>query len=152
MLWAPRSLKIGNDVYIGKHSTIEVDGVIGDSVLIANAVGVVGRRDHDAREVGTDVRHSRWVGDAPDELSDPVSIGSDVWIGYGAIILSGVNIGDHCIVGAGAVVTSDIPANSIAVGQPARVVGERFAEADLLLHRSQLLRKGVRLGAVGYRK
>ena len=55
----------------------------------------------------------------------PVSIGNDVWIGGRVIILPGVNIGDGCIIGAGAVVTKDIPSYCVAVGVPAKVVRHR---------------------------
>ena len=51
-----------------------------------------------------------------------IKIGSNVFIGYGAIILPGVNIGSNVIVGAGAVVRKDIPDNSVVVGNPAKVV------------------------------
>jgi acetyltransferase-like isoleucine patch superfamily enzyme len=54
-----------------------------------------------------------------------VVIGSDVWLGARVIVTAGVKVGDGCIVGAGAVVTHDLPAGSIAVGVPARVVAER---------------------------
>lgn len=54
-----------------------------------------------------------------------VTIGSDVWLGARVIVTAGVRVGDGCIVGAGAVVTRDLPNNSIAVGVPARVVGTR---------------------------
>jgi len=57
-----------------------------------------------------------------------VTIGDNCYIGYGAIIVPGVTIGDNCIIGAGAVVGKDIPANSIAVGNPAQVVGQRDPE------------------------
>jgi len=56
-----------------------------------------------------------------------VIIGNDVWLGVRVIITAGVTIGDGCVVGAGAVVTRDIPANSISVGVPARVVDVRRA-------------------------
>jgi phosphonate metabolism protein (transferase hexapeptide repeat family) len=59
--------------------------------------------------------------------SHPVSIGHDVWIGHGAVVLPGRSIGTGAVVGAGAVVTKDIPAYSIAVGNPARVLRPRFA-------------------------
>ncbi len=58
----------------------------------------------------------------PKEYSHPVHIGEDCWVGGGAIICPGVSIGDRCIVGAGSVVTRDIPSDSVAVGNPARVI------------------------------
>jgi acetyltransferase-like isoleucine patch superfamily enzyme len=52
-----------------------------------------------------------------------VVIGDDVWLGAGVVVVAGVEIGDGCIIGASSVVTRSIPAGSIAVGNPARVVG-----------------------------
>lgn len=54
-----------------------------------------------------------------------IVIGDDVWIGYGAQIMSGVSIGNHSIIGAGAIVTHNIPEYSVAVGVPARVIKNR---------------------------
>lgn len=56
------------------------------------------------------------------ESSKPVTIGNNVWIGGGAIVCPGVTIGDNCTIGAGSVVTKDIPANSIAVGNPCKII------------------------------
>jgi maltose O-acetyltransferase len=56
------------------------------------------------------------------ELSAPITIGNNVWIGGGAIICPGVTIGDNTTIGAGSVVVKDIPANVLAVGNPCRVV------------------------------
>ena len=56
------------------------------------------------------------------EWAKPVTIGNSVWIGGNVTILPGVTIGDNCTIGAGSVVTHDIPANSIAAGNPARVI------------------------------
>jgi maltose O-acetyltransferase len=56
------------------------------------------------------------------EAAAPITIGDNVWIGGGAIVLPGVTIGDDTVVGAGAVVTVDLPAGVLAVGNPARVV------------------------------
>ncbi len=58
------------------------------------------------------------------EYALPITIGKNCWIGGSAIILPGVTIGDNCVIGAGSVVTKDIPPNSIAVGNPARVIKE----------------------------
>ena len=58
------------------------------------------------------------------EAAKPITIGDNVWLGGGAIVLPGVAIGDNSVIGAGAVVTRDVPANCVAVGNPARVVRE----------------------------
>lgn len=144
VVWAPRSLVIGSNVSFGSGVRVEVDGEIGDHVLIANGSAIVGRNDHDRSEVGISIRQSRWVGNFPDVLSQQTQIGSDVWIGYGSIVLSGVTIGDSSIVGAGSVVTKDIPENVIAVGNPAKVIGRRFDEATFEEHWNKLERTGVR--------
>ena len=59
------------------------------------------------------------------KLERDVVIGDDVWLGARVIVVAGVEIGDGCIIGASSVVTRSIPAGSIAVGNPARVVGHR---------------------------
>ncbi len=61
-------------------------------------------------------RREKW------EAAEPITIGDNVWLGGGAIVLAGVTIGENSVVGAGAVVTRDLPADVVAVGNPARVV------------------------------
>jgi maltose O-acetyltransferase len=56
------------------------------------------------------------------EYARPIKIGDGVWIGGGAVILPGVTIGDGCVIGAGSVVVRDVPAGSLAVGNPARII------------------------------
>jgi acetyltransferase-like isoleucine patch superfamily enzyme len=129
---------VGRDVYIGKGCTIEVDGSIGDSGLIANRLGIVGRRDHAMRQVGAPIRRADWVGDHPHRLSRPVHIGDDVWIGYGAVVLSGLSIGRGAVVAAGAVVTSDVDPYVVVAGNPAIPVGRRF-EGDAITAHELLL-------------
>lgn len=143
-LWAPASLTIGWDVHLGSDVRIEVDGSIGDSVLIANRAAIVGRRDHDMSVVGVPITATPWVGDTP-TLSAATTIGSDVWIGFGAIVLSGVSVGDSSVIAAGSVVTRDVPPNTVVAGNPARALGPRFGEGELTVHWDALRRRGVRL-------
>lgn len=62
------------------------------------------------------------------EAASPITIGDNVWLGGGAIVLPGVTIGDNSVIGAGAVVTKDVPANVVSVGNPARVIKTLDAE------------------------
>ncbi len=55
-------------------------------------------------------------------MAAPITIGNNVWLGGGAIICPGVTIGENSSIGAGSVVTKSIPANSVAVGNPCRVI------------------------------
>ena len=59
----------------------------------------------------------------------PIHIGKNCWLGAGVIVLPGVTIGDHSVIGAGSIVTRDIPANTVAVGNPCRVMRE-ISERD----------------------
>lgn len=138
---APRELVIGQDVYIGKFCTIQCNGSIGSGVLIANNVGIVGRRDHDIRAVGTAIRKAPWVGDTPRLAEDPrnkIEICDDVWIGYGAVLISGITIGRGAVVAAGSVVSESVAAYDIVSGNPARPVGRRFADAVIPDHEAAL--------------
>lgn len=55
-------------------------------------------------------------------IAKPVKIGNDVWLGGNVCVMPGVTIGNNVVIGAGAVVTKDIPDNSLAVGSPARII------------------------------
>lgn len=66
--------------------------------------------------VEAEQRRAKW------EAAKPITIANNVWLGGGVIILPGVTIGENTVVGAGAVVTKDLPANAVAVGNPARVI------------------------------
>tara|TARA_R110002049_G_scaffold190301_1_gene358950 strand:+ start:5488 stop:5934 length:447 start_codon:yes stop_codon:yes gene_type:complete len=56
------------------------------------------------------------------EITAPIQVGNDVYIGVRSIILPGVTIGDNCVIGAGSIVTRDVPSNSVVAGVPAKIV------------------------------
>ena len=56
------------------------------------------------------------------EYAKPITVGNNVWIGGNVVVVPGVTIGDNCVIGAGSVVTKDIPANTLAVGNPCKVI------------------------------
>lgn len=144
ILWAPSRLEVGDGTYIGKYCTIECDGSIGRDVLIANHVGLLGRIDHDYKSVGKTIRRAPWIGDPSYSGTGKtlrVVVEDDVWIGYGAIVLSGVTVGRGAIVAAGAVVTKDVPPYAIIAGNPARSVGTRFDASEIEEHEQILYGK-----------
>lgn len=107
------TLSIGPNCHIGKGCVIVARGVItiGPGCQIAEHVTI---RDQDHR-----VAADRTLSENEFDVA-PVSIGSNVWIGAGAVVTKGVTIGDGAVIGAGAVVTRDISEGARAVGVPAR--------------------------------
>ncbi|MGA7720670.1 MAG: DapH/DapD/GlmU-related protein [Ignavibacteriaceae bacterium] len=138
-LWARNNIIIGKNFYIGRYSLIECDAIIGDDVIIANYVALIGKYDHNYHQIGISMRLAsnikskdyNWKG-----LKSRIIIEDDVWIGYGAIIMSGVTIKTGSIIAAGSVVTKDIEPYSIYGGNPARKIGDRFnTPKDLEKHK-----------------
>lgn len=123
-------IKIGDFCYIGDHSRIWSMNsvVIGDRVLISHGVNI---HDHIAHSLSADERHKHFVeivtAGHPINLlnvsSKSIVIEDDTWIGFNATILKGVTIGKGAIVGACSVVTKDVPAYTIVVGNPAKIIG-----------------------------
>lgn len=85
---------------------------IGDDVQIGSNVQLM----TPTHPVDPEPRRAKW------EAAKSITIGDNVWLGSGAIVLAGVTIGENTVVGAGAVVKGDLPANVVAVGNPARVI------------------------------
>ena len=121
-LWAPSILRIGYHVYIGEQVHIEANCEIGDYCLIANRVAIIGRSDHGFSAVGFPMRYSPWIVSKrfpSPHLDIKAVIEPDVWLGYGAVVLTGVTIGRGSVIAACSVVSKDTPPCSIAVGVPA---------------------------------
>ena len=145
-LYGERYMRIGTGTIIGPHATLsagiapshelecETAVSIGDRCLIGRGSGIVA---HESIEIGDDVftGHHIYVTDANHGYEDvdlpigrqfgkakPVRIGSGSWIGHGAIVLPGARVGEHVVIGAGSVVTGELPDYCVAVGSPARVI------------------------------
>ena len=158
-MWRPTTIfneqyiSIGEDTLIGEGVALSAGMVpgqvcistpvvtIGDRCLIGRGSGIVG---HFSIIIGNDVwtGHHVYITDQNhgyEDITRPISqqtqperavvIGDGSWLGYGAVVLPGVTIGKHCVIGANSVVTSDIPDFCVAVGVPARVIRRYDATA-----------------------
>ncbi|MFN7965638.1 MAG: acyltransferase [Acidobacteriota bacterium] len=121
MILNPENVSVGDDVYWGPGTVIGTPSevIVGDRVMFGPQVMLIGG-DHDLSNVSCPLRFVP----APPPV-DPIVIGADVWLGARVIVLKGVRIGDGAVVGAGSVVTKDLPSGCIAVGNPARVLRVR---------------------------
>jgi maltose O-acetyltransferase len=111
-------LTIGSGGWINVGCTFELNDTItiGDRVAIAHEVMVL----TSTHKIGTSHRR------AGVKVTSPVSIGDGVWLGARSVILPGVTVGDGAVVSTGAVVTKDVPPNSVVAGAPAMVVVKRL--------------------------
>ncbi len=107
-----KNLKIGKNVFINSGCRFQDQGgiTIGDGTLIGHNV------------VLATINHDLDPARRGDNLPFPIVIGEGVWIGANATVLPGVTIGDHAVVAAGAVVTKDVPADTVVGGVPAKTI------------------------------
>jgi len=116
--WWKGRLVIGDNVWIGSHVFID-----GKDVTLAGEIGV----GPGVTFIGS--QHTGEPADVPvfrtDHVVEPIVVGRGVDIGANAVILSGVSIGEHSVIGAGSVVNHDVPPYSIVAGVPARVIRSR---------------------------
>ena len=145
-LYGEEYIEIGADCIIGPYSSLSAGVMpghvpdvvpvvtIGDRCVIGKGSGIVGHR---SIEIGDDVftGHHVYITDANHGYEDPtlpigrqfgpprpVRIGAGSWLGHGTVVLPGAQIGEHVAVGAGSVVTGELPPYCVAVGSPAQVV------------------------------
>jgi acetyltransferase-like isoleucine patch superfamily enzyme len=116
---------IGQDAYIGLFCCLG-EVTVGDDVLIGSHVSITnGSAQHGIARLDIPVREQSGVW-------PHVTIGADSWIGDRAVIMA--DVGTHCVIGAGAVVTKSIPEFAIAVGVPAKIIGYRKTAANSKWH------------------
>nr|MSZ96762.1 acyltransferase [Actinomycetota bacterium] len=160
IMWKPTTIfneqfiSIGEDTLIGEGVSLSAGMVpgqqcltnpvvtIGDRCLIGRGSGIVG---HFSISIGNDVwtGHHVYITDQNHGYEDvtrpisqqtqpelPVVIGDGSWLGFGSVVLPGVTIGKHCVIGANAVVTNDIPDHCVAVGVPAKVIRRYDAQQE----------------------
>lgn len=114
--WGGHHVHLGNNIYMNSNTTMVDDGhiYIGDYVQIGPNITIATANhpiDPELRKRGL-------------QYNKDVHIGNNVWIGANTIIVPGVTIGDDTVIGAGSVVTKDIPSHVVAVGNPCRVLRE----------------------------
>lgn len=118
--WGGHHVHFGNNIYANFNLTCVDDThiYVGDNTMFAPNVTLASA----AHPIEPSLRQKAY------QYNMPVHIGKNCWLGAGVIVLPGVRIGDNTVVGAGSVVTKDLPANVVAVGNPCRVlrpIGER---------------------------
>lgn len=132
-----RVVRLGDHVGIGHYCDVSSDLIVGNHVLVAGSVAFLARDAHLPYILGTTTF------DSPRGDEYRIVVEDDVWIGHGAIILSGVTIGRGSIVAAGAIVTKDVPPYSIVASPPSVVLKSRFSPEQILFHEAELRRQGV---------
>lgn len=122
--FAKKHIRIGSNVQFGQDCHIDTNADIGNDVLIAGRVCFIERYGHSYGEPCVTI----WNSKAGDE--EKIIIEDDVWVGDGALVLSGVKIGKGAIVAARSVVTEDIPPCEIWGGIPAKRIKDRFGTME----------------------
>ena len=114
--WGGHHVHFGNGVYANFNLTLVDDThiYVGDYTMIGPNVTIATA----GHPILPELREKAY------QFNQPVHIGRNCWLGAGVIVLPGVTIGDNSVIGAGSIVTKDIPANVVAVGNPCRVLRE----------------------------
>ena len=115
----PSKLIIGDNVFINRGCVINASGkiTIANNVLIGSGV-IICSQNYNHIEIDTNINKQGYI-------TAPVIINENVWIGERAVILPGVTVGSNSVIGAGSIITQNIPANCIYAGNPAKLIRKR---------------------------
>jgi len=133
-----RGLEVGDNTYIGPRCILGAGGgiTIGSNVTIGSAVDILAE-NHQFADADVLINEQGVT-------RKGIAIEDDVWIGNRVIVLDGVRVGQGAVLGAGAVVTRDVPPYTVVVGNPARDVGKRTSNARPVgFDEPELLRRSV---------
>ncbi len=131
-----QNIFIGDNVYIGPYAILSADDVkitIGDDTIIGPGLYIMAG-DHLFDKPG-EYYHTSTKG-----VNKDVTIGRNVWIGARVTILKGIKIHDSSVIGAGSVVTRDVPEFSVVAGNPAKFIRLRFSDDDIKIHKNIVLK------------
>ncbi|MET9530846.1 sugar O-acetyltransferase [Streptomyces sp. NPDC006649] len=116
----PLRVDYGSHITIGPRTFVNFGAVLLDvGAIVIGADVQIGPNVQlltPTHPIDPEQRRAKW------EAAQPITVGDNVWLGGGVIVCPGVTIGENTVVGAGSVVTRDLPANVVAVGNPARVI------------------------------
>jgi len=143
-LYTFKNISVGDNVRLGFGASFvaaDTTITIGNKVLFGPNVKIRGG-NHNTSQIG---KYMFDVRDKAPQNDSPIYIEDDVWVGTGATILKGVRIGRGSIIGAGAIVTKDIPPYSVAVGVPAKVIKCRWSLEEILMHEKTLYPQDKRI-------
>jgi len=134
-MWGGRHVHLGKNVYINYNCTLvdDVNIYIGDGTMFAPNVTIVAA----SHPISPKLRAAGYG------CNKPVYIGKNVWLASNVTVLPGVHIGDNSVIGAGAVVTKDIPENVFAVGTPAKVLREIGPNDDIYYDHGKLISENL---------
>lgn len=142
-MWAPHHIRLGNHVTISSECHITANCTIGDYSGLSSRVALLGRLDHDYKTVGVPFRFAAYVGSQNMkgtylQEEDEVTIEEDVWVGHQCIILTGVKVRRGTIIAAGSIVVHDTEPYSVVAGVPAKKVGMRFTNEQIVIHEKKI--------------
>lgn len=134
-MWGGHHVHLGKNVYVNFNATFVDDAqiYIGDGSLLAPNVTIIAA----SHPISPKLRAEGYG------CNKPVYIGKNVWIASNVTILPGVHIGDNSVIGAASVVTKDIPANVVAMGNPAKAVREITPDDDLYFDHGKLISENL---------
>lgn len=134
-MWGGHHVHLGKNVYVNFNSTFVDDAqiYIGDGTMLAPNVTIVAA----SHPMSPKLRAEGYG------CNKPVYIGKNVWIASNVTILPGVHIGDNSVIGAGSVVTKDVPENVFVAGNPAKIIREITEDDDIYYDHGKLISENI---------